>query len=378
MIDLETNGCPGSSSCDRKNHRIVQIAVLYVKTGALFSSLVKPGAWIPSSSTAIHRISNEDVRTASELGGVMRELRSWVEAQGLCYNDPLRFVAHNAFGFDLPLLRQRCIAAGLPLPGEWIWFDTLPVARRIWNAFTPSEQAAEKERWLAMDHDPPLPPKDKTTNSNLSRLHARYIGTPLQDSHDAAVDVGGLAKILPFILPHATDSDFCTTNSDLFKPLSDACCLTELSGVGQLTATKLAKVIGKPVRTVGQLREALGTKERKEQERILRKVIIANGWVLKALQEINQCPESSFLNDFPYVETDDVLSKLPLDEITRRRLCSDGIRTSDDLIQCFLYELQGNPLAMRSKLNLDDNARKWNHCRCILQDSWSWLCPSLP
>ena len=377
VLDLETNGCPGSSSSDRKHHRIVQIAVVYNK--ALFSKLVKPGVWIPASSTAIHRITNEDVRDAPELAQVMCGLRNWLEAQGLDFHSSLRVVAHNAFGFDLPLLRQRCIAVGCPLPKEWIWLDTLPIARRLWKALPPDAQIADHQRWKAMKHDPPLPSSDNISYSaSLGKVHARYLGTLLQGAHDASVDVAGLRAVLPFLLPHAKDSDYSTTDQERFNPLPDTEPITSLVGIGAPTAAKLSKILDATIDTIGDLRKVLsqhGCSSHEEQETILRKVIKPSDWVLSTLQQINKVPEAALIDDFPFVETDEILSELPLDSITRRRLLSEGIRTSDDLVQCFLYELQGNMDELRLKLNL--NLLKWNACRQRLKSEWAWKCPAL-
>lgn len=380
VLDLETNGCQGSSFYDEKHTRVVQVAVYCVGTGELFSQLVKPGVRIPAASTAIHRIADADVRSAPELPSVMRDLRTWIEDQGLDCDSPLVVVAHNAFGFDLPLLRRLCCRAGCPLPAEWLWLDTLVIARRLWDGMSQAEQAEDQRRWESMDHEKPLPPSDRKQHVTLSKVHARYKGAPLNGAHDAGVDVAGLAAVLPFLLPHAGVQDRrATTNPDP-APLPDTHPLVALRGVGPRTAAVLRSKLGLPnaLETLGDLRSALApwTRHLAEQERLIRLAVKPDDWVFSVLQAVTGTATTALLRGFPHVDTDPTLDSLPLDEITRRRLREEGIRTFDSLVQYFLFDADSDGEVLRAKLNLT-SPEEWASTVQIMKREWGWLCPAL-
>jgi DNA polymerase III subunit epsilon len=95
IVDLETTG--GNST----HHRIIEVAVLRVKEGAIvdsFSSLIDPERTIPPFIEHLTGITNESLRGAPTFGQVKDRLFEMV-------NGPI-FVAHNA-RFDYNFLRDE-------------------------------------------------------------------------------------------------------------------------------------------------------------------------------------------------------------------------------------------------------------------------------
>jgi len=100
FLDLETTGL------SVENDRIVEIAIAKVLPSGdvlRFSSLVNPGIPIPAGATAVHRISDEDVRAAPSFAVIAAEL--------------VRFIAgcdvggFNVAKFDLKLLAAELARA---------------------------------------------------------------------------------------------------------------------------------------------------------------------------------------------------------------------------------------------------------------------------
>lgn len=106
IVDVETTGL------DRVTDRVVEVACALVTAGreiATFSSLVHPQRRIPASATAVHQITNEDVRHAPALEDLRQHLVT------LC--DGAVIVAHHA-RFDLaflPFLRHRPVLCSMSL-----------------------------------------------------------------------------------------------------------------------------------------------------------------------------------------------------------------------------------------------------------------------
>lgn len=120
VFDLETTGT------DPVTDRVVEIAVLKLQpdgTEELFESRVNPRRPIPFSATAVHGITDADVRDAPTFAEIAPNL-----VRRLADCDLAGF---GIVGFDLPLLCVECVRAGVPfaLAGRSI-LDALSVFRR--------------------------------------------------------------------------------------------------------------------------------------------------------------------------------------------------------------------------------------------------------
>ena len=103
-LDTETTGLNAGKD------RILQIGAVALRGGALlaaevFDRMVDPDMPIPPSSTAIHGISDEDVRAAEKAREVLPALAEWVGA---------RVVLGDAIGFDLAILKAEHARCGIP------------------------------------------------------------------------------------------------------------------------------------------------------------------------------------------------------------------------------------------------------------------------
>ncbi|MCP4573517.1 MAG: 3'-5' exonuclease [bacterium] len=101
VFDLETTGI------DVEKDRIVQIGMIRVEPGGErtdWESLVNPERPIPPEATAVHGISDDDVRDAPTFS----QLRA--EVEGLL--DGADLAGYNSVRFDQPLLEQELARAG--------------------------------------------------------------------------------------------------------------------------------------------------------------------------------------------------------------------------------------------------------------------------
>ena len=118
-FDLETTG-RRADQCE-----IVEIGAARVRDGGIvetFQALVRPAHPIPRDATEIHRYTDADVAEAPPFAEVWPGFRQFVGDDIL--------VAHNAFGFDLPILKRAAAAIGFDASDIPV-FDTLPLARSV-------------------------------------------------------------------------------------------------------------------------------------------------------------------------------------------------------------------------------------------------------
>jgi len=102
FFDLETTGI------DMVNDRIVEICILKVYPGGsteVKTRRVNPTIPIPAQATAIHGISNEDVKDCPTFKEVAKSLSQIMEG--------CDFAGYNSNKFDLPLLAEEFIRAGV-------------------------------------------------------------------------------------------------------------------------------------------------------------------------------------------------------------------------------------------------------------------------
>lgn len=105
VLDTETTGP------DANSDRLIQIGAVRISRGRVleqevFETLVNPGIPIPPSSTAIHGITNADIRTAPGFAEAYRRLVDFLADA---------VVIGHSIGFDLAVLKRECALAGI----EW-------------------------------------------------------------------------------------------------------------------------------------------------------------------------------------------------------------------------------------------------------------------
>jgi len=120
VIDLESTGT------DTITDRIVEVAILTLRpdgTEEPFETRVNPQRSIPPAATAVHGITDSDVRVAPTFAELAPDL-----VRRLADCDLAGF---GIAGFDLPLLCVECVRAGVPfaLAGRSV-LDALAVFRR--------------------------------------------------------------------------------------------------------------------------------------------------------------------------------------------------------------------------------------------------------
>lgn len=159
-IDLETTGR------DTENDRITQIALYKlvqtdgdVRVGDRLVTYVDPERHIPEEAAKASGIRDETVkghRTFEEL--IPRVEQMVADAD---------FLGHNAFDFDVPLLKAEFRRQGkeLPRPPQPVTIDTLMLERTM-------------------------------RGRTLSEVYKRYTGEGLEGAHDADVDIRATIEVL--------------------------------------------------------------------------------------------------------------------------------------------------------------------------------------
>lgn len=213
FFDIETNGCGGCglSIFDQTIHRILSIAVVH--GDKTFYSPVNPLMHIPTASTAIHGITNEEASKAPSLRNVWREFLKFVRRNAKDDHDVV-LVAHNCFGFDKDVL-QMSIAVGLrlALPSGWRFYDTLTAAR-------------EQHPGLGFGE------------YGLGALHERFLSTQIQGAHNALSDALALKAVFEKALSFQPER--CMTANEP-QTLDDNAPLSRIRGIGQVTALRIVE-----------------------------------------------------------------------------------------------------------------------------------------
>ena len=127
-FDVETTGFQ-ENEC-----RIIEIAVVDCETGGAFSTLVKPGhSRVPPKITELTSIDNKMVNEPHVPGFALAAERLELHIAALSKKwsgAPILFAAHNA-DFDVKFLRAEYKRIGRELPSEWLFYDTMNLARSL-------------------------------------------------------------------------------------------------------------------------------------------------------------------------------------------------------------------------------------------------------
>src|SRR5665647_3657768 len=104
FIDLETTGTNLSTD------RIVEIAIIKVFTDGtrvVKQKILNPQMLIPKNSSEIHGITDDKVKDAPTFKQVANELKQFI--------DDSDFSGYNSNRFDIPLLMEEFLRAGLEI-----------------------------------------------------------------------------------------------------------------------------------------------------------------------------------------------------------------------------------------------------------------------
>lgn len=169
VFDIETTGF------SRDNERIIEIALLDIAGGenSTFQTLVNPERYVANShihGISTHKVNRPDIPRMKDLIPVLLQyVRSRQKPGGR-----VMWVAHNARSFDVPFLVNEFSRCSFLIPEDWIFLDTLPLARR-------------KIREL---------PGSKFSKATLQALREHYEIMIDGSPHRAMYDVKVLSKVL--------------------------------------------------------------------------------------------------------------------------------------------------------------------------------------
>lgn len=169
VFDIETTGFK------REEARIIEIAVQDLRGGqnSTFQSLINPGCYVPNQRVhgiTTRMVCKSGVPRMDELIPIfVRYIESRQKPGG-----HVVIVAHNARSFDIPILINEFRRYNHEIPPNWLFLDTLALARELMKAG---------------GTNPP-------TNAKLQVLREHY-GIPIVGSaHRAMSDVYALAHVL--------------------------------------------------------------------------------------------------------------------------------------------------------------------------------------
>ncbi|KAH1105928.1 hypothetical protein J1N35_009696 [Gossypium stocksii] len=126
IYDTETSGL------SRKDDRIIEIALQDLAGGenSTFQTLVNPGCYVANSH--IHGITSNMVcrRDVPRMEELIPILLQFIKSR----QKPGGYVlwgAHNSFAFDLPFLINEFNRCSYEIPPNWLFMDTIPLAREL-------------------------------------------------------------------------------------------------------------------------------------------------------------------------------------------------------------------------------------------------------
>ena len=155
-MDLETTGF------NPREDRVVQFALVGSDSDGShlnLNSLVDPGCSIPSESSKVHGIFNDDVRGAGSFEEHVDSMSNLMDGAVI--------VGHNVLAFDWRFVEMECIRIGREAPVPLAIVDTLVLARSF----------------------------DVPGRHNLGMLCKRF-GIGLERSHSADADAGATLLLL--------------------------------------------------------------------------------------------------------------------------------------------------------------------------------------
>jgi len=164
FFDLETTGT------DHAKDRIVELAFVKLNPDGRRDSYVKrlnPGIPIPASVTAIHGITDEDVKDAQMFKHIAHDLYEWIKNCDLG--------GYNSSKFDLPLLAEEFLRAGINVD------------------FTERHMIDVQQIFFKMEA------------RTLSAAYSFYCNKTLENAHSAEIDILATIEVLEAQLDRYTD-----------------------------------------------------------------------------------------------------------------------------------------------------------------------------
>ena len=131
-LDIETTGR------DLATAQVIEIAAVRVRGGNVvdqYVTLVKPRIPIEPGATATHGISEAEVADAPPFEAIWPALREFLGRDVL--------VAHNGNQFDFPIIRRMATELGLDGADGFTTYDTLPLARELFEGSAKLEDLAK-------------------------------------------------------------------------------------------------------------------------------------------------------------------------------------------------------------------------------------------
>jgi DNA polymerase-3 subunit epsilon len=139
VIDVEATGLSPSTA------RVVEVAAFRLAPGdrpKMLCTRVNPGCAIPPAATAVHRITDRDVRHKPPFAAVARPLADLLAGCDLA--------GFNLAAYDLPLLAHEFARAGVPFP---LAGRAVVDVYRLFTRQEPRDLAAAVRFYLGRDHD---------------------------------------------------------------------------------------------------------------------------------------------------------------------------------------------------------------------------------
>lgn len=164
VFDLETTGV------SLVHDRIIEISILKVHPDGLEETKtrrINPGRPIPAESTAVHGITDEDVKDCPTFDQVAKSLYQWIEGCDI--------IGFNSIRFDVPMLVEELLRAGVAVDFS---------KRRLVDVQT-------------IYH--------KMERRNLEAAYRFYCGKTLVDAHSAEADTRATYEVLMAQLDHYPD-----------------------------------------------------------------------------------------------------------------------------------------------------------------------------
>lgn len=136
-IDCETTGT------DPYRDRVVEVAL--IDTGRSITHLIDPGIPIPEEATAVHGITDEDVRGCPTFAEIAHDLQERLSGEDVVLG------GYNSASFDVCILDAELRRAGQP--GLHLSIKRDVDVMRIWNALEPRSLEGAVRRYLGVDHE---------------------------------------------------------------------------------------------------------------------------------------------------------------------------------------------------------------------------------
>ena len=180
LFDLETTGV------DIGKDRIVEISILKVNTDSseeIFTSRINPTIPIPPVVTAIHGITNEDVKDCPTFEQIAKKIAAFIGKADLA--------GYNSNKFDIPLLVEEFLRAGVN-------FDVKD--RRfvdIQNIF------------------------HKMEPRTLKAAYKFYCNNEIENAHSAEADIKATYEVLKAQLDKYADTEIEDVNGKKYKPVKN-------------------------------------------------------------------------------------------------------------------------------------------------------------